>query len=535
MQNVNARRRFLTLTSSAMIAGGIRASWAVETPSSANALLDLSATAAAKAIRQGEIKAEAYVAALLARAERWKSLNAFRTLHPETVLEAAREADKKRAAGAALGALHGVPIPVKDSVNTRALPTSNGTRALRDFRPDRDAEVLIPLLRAGAILMGKTNLHELSCGWSTNNQAFGPVLNPYDTQRTPGGSSGGSAAAVASRTAPMAIGEDTYGSIRVPATFCGLAGLRCTFGRYPAAGIMPLGKNKFDQVGPLARSVDDLVLFDSVVTGARDPIHARSLRGVRIGISPDFLADGIDSETGAIVDQALARAQSSGATLVHAEFPESLRNASAVVRSILGYELLASFAAFLADNRTGVSLEQLIAQASPNLAPLLQASRNPGPAAEYAKLLEQMTEIRKATVEYFHEHRLDVIAFAPALMPAFPQGDAQQVQINGHAVELFTAIGRQIGLGSCASLACLVLPAGVTRAGLPVGVEFDGLPGTDRQLLALGLSLEAALGPIPPPGISVTGQVRPVSSPSRRRSRTSEVLRTAKKRRATCV
>jgi len=103
--------------------------------------------------------------------------------------------------------------------------------------------------------MGKTNLHELSCGWSSNNQAFGAVLNPYDLRRTPGGSSGGSAAAVAARVVPLAIGEDTYGSIRVPASFCGLAGLRCTYGRYPDGGVMPLGKNKFDQVGPLARVV----------------------------------------------------------------------------------------------------------------------------------------------------------------------------------------------------------------------------------------------------------------------------------------
>jgi indoleacetamide hydrolase len=503
MKPLELRRRFLALTSSAIIASGVRVSLA-ETPSSDDELTDLSAAAAAKAIRQGELKAEAYAAALLARAERWKSLNAFRTLHPESVLEAARAADKKRAAGAALGALHGVPIPVKDSVNTQALPTSNGTRALRDFRPHRDADVLIPLFRAGGILMGKTNLHELSCGWSSNNDTFGAVLNPYDTLRTPGGSSGGSAAAVASRMAPLAIAEDTYGSIRIPATFCGLAGLRCTYGRYPGGGMMPLGKNKFDQVGPLARSVDDLVLFDSVVTGARDRVIPRSLKGVRIGVSPDFLAAGIDPETETIVSRALERVQDAGATLVHAELPENLRRASDVVRTILGYELLASFATFLKDYDTGVSLDQLISEAGPSLVPLLEASKHPGTAAEYARLLRQMEEIRKATVDHYHQHRIEVIAFAPALMPAFPQGNAQQVQINGRAVDLFTAIGRQVGLGSCASLACLVLPAGTTRSGLPVGVEFDGLPGTDRQMLSLGLTLEQTLGRVPPPAIGVT-------------------------------
>jgi mandelamide amidase len=465
-------------------------------------LTELSARAATKAMREGDLKAETYATALLAQAERWKALNAFRTLHRESVLEAARAADEKRASGAALGPLHGVPIPVKDSVNTRALPTSNGTRALQDFRPDQDADVLKPLFGAGAILMGKTNLHELSCGWSSNNSTFGAVLNPYDLHRTPGGSSGGSAAAVAAHIAPIAIAEDTYGSIRIPATFCGLAGLRCTFGRYPARGMMPLAKNKFDQVGPLARSVDDLILFDSVVTGAREPIGARTLNGVRIGLSPEFLESGIDPEAGRIVAAALERVKEAGATLVHAELPENVRKASDVVRSILGFELIAAFTAFLRNYHTGVSLETLVSQAGPNLAPLLEASKHPGAQAEYTALLRQMDEIRAATVAHYRRHRIELMAFAPALTPAFPQGDSQQVVIDGRPVDLFTAIGRQVGLGSCASLACLVLPAGMTLAGLPVGVEFDGLPGTDRQLLSLGLSLERALGRIPPPRLA---------------------------------
>jgi mandelamide amidase len=471
-------------------------------PQNHDELTQLSARAAAKAMRDGDLKAETYAAALLAQAERWKALNAFRTMHPDSVLEAARAADKQRVSGAALGPLHGVPIPVKDSVNTRALPTSDGTRALRDFRPDQDADVLKPLFSAGAILMGKTNLHELSCGWSSNNHTFGAVLNPYDLHRTPGGSSGGSAAAVAARIAPVAIAEDTYGSIRIPATFCGLAGLRCTFGRYPARGMMPLAKNKFDQVGPLARSVEDLILFDSVVTRAREPIGARSLKGVRIGLSPEFLEAGIDAETGRIVAGALERIKDFGAILVHAELPDNVRKASDVVRSILGYELIASFAAFLRNYRTGVSLETLVSEAGPNLAPLLEASKHPGAQAQYAALLRQMEEIRTATLAHYRRHRIELMAFAPALMPAFPQGDAQQVQINGRSVDLFTAIGRQVGLGSCASLACLVLPVGMTHAGLPVGVELDGLPGSDRQLLALGLSLEQALGRIPPPRLA---------------------------------
>ena len=151
-------------------------------------LTDLSAVAAVTAMRKGDIKAEDYARALLDRAQRLESLNAFRTLDRKIVLEAARAADKARAAGAQLGPLHGLPIPVKDSVNTKALPTSNGTRALRNFRPKDDAAVLKTLLANGGILMGKTSIHELSYGWTSNNGVFGPVRNPYDPARVPGGS-----------------------------------------------------------------------------------------------------------------------------------------------------------------------------------------------------------------------------------------------------------------------------------------------------------------------------------------------------------
>jgi mandelamide amidase len=450
-------------------------------------------------MRAGEIRAEEYAVALLDWAERWQDLNAFRALNPESVREAARMADQRRATGAALGALHGLPLPVKDSINTKALPTTNGTHALAHFQPKQDAPILRPLFAQGAILMGKTNLHELSCGWTSNNQAFGAVLNPYDLTRTPGGSSGGSAAAVAAHVAPLAIGEDTYGSIRVPASFCGLAGLRPTFGRYSNAGVMPLAEHKFDQLGPLAREVRDLVLFDSVVTGAHEPLAPIALKQVRIAISPQYLNAGVDPEMSRIVDAALARLVSAGATLVHAELPQVLRNASDVERDILGYELLDSIGDFLKSQHTGVSLDELVAQASPNLAPLLQAARHPGSRAAYLALLQQMRQIKAAAIDYFRAHHVDAIAFPPTLMPAFPQGDAQAVEIAGVQVNLFTAIARNVGLGSCAGLACLVLPAGLTSTALPVGLEFDGPPGSDRRLLAIGLSLEQALGPIKPP------------------------------------
>jgi indoleacetamide hydrolase len=464
--------------------------------------IDLTAVEAVAALRSGELRAEEYADALLARAERLSDLNAFITLRPDEVRRAAREADRRRASGHALGRLHGLPIAVKDSLDTRSLPTSNGTRALRGFRPKHDAGVLEPLLAEGAIIMGKTNLHELSCGWTSNNAAFGPVLNPYDRTRTPGGSSGGSGAAVAARMAPLAIGEDTYGSIRVPATFCGIVGLRPTFRRYPNDGVMPLSLNRFDQVGPLARSVGDIALFDAVVTGERAPIGRVALPGVRIGTS-EFLMQGIDAQCRRVIEAALDRLKRAGAEIVPVELPGSLREASEVEQALLGHELLVGLSRFLAQEGTGVSVDELIAQAGEPLKPLLNAARHPGTAEDYRRAIERQHRIQAQAVELFHSSRIEALAFAPSLTAAFPQGDPQVLDIGGRSMSPFISIGRQAAIGSCASLACLVLPAGLTADGLPVGLEFDALPGNDRRLLALGLSLEQALGPIPPPTLHV--------------------------------
>lgn len=474
-------------TSTPAVAGGVEGS-----KSTHHDLNELTATQAVAALRNGDIKAEDYAEALLARADGLRVLNAFIALHPDEVRQAARDADRRRAQGRALGLLHGLPIPVKDSIDTKSLPTTNGTRALMHFRPRTDAGILLPLLAQGAFVMGKTNLQELSCGWTSTNAPFGPVLNPYDRSRTPGGSSGGSAAAVATRMAPLAIGEDTYGSIRVPATFCGLVGLRPTFERYPDDGVLPLSQRRFDQLGPLARSVRDVILFDSVLTGDLSPVHSRPLRGVRIGISP-FLMQGIDADCGHIFTGAMDRLRSHGAEIVPTELPASLQAASQVEGALLRYELLPGFAHFLAAQGSHVTVDEVIAQAGPSLKGLLAAARNPGSQQHYRLLEQQQQRMKAEAIAFFHAHRIDVLAFAPSLTPAFPLAGPSTA----------ASIGRQVAIGSCASLACLVLPAGMTPGGLPVGIEFDALPGTDRRLLSLGLSLESALGPIPPPPLQV--------------------------------
>src|SRR5881396_2228531 len=212
-----SRRNFLTgatvLVATSLIGKALDRS----TAEASTDLLELSATEAVAMLRRGDVKAEDYAAALLARCDAGKQLNAFISIAPDQVKEAARAADRRRAAGAFLGPLHGLPIPIKDSVNTRDYPTTSGTAALRSFRPKDDAPVVRALRDAGGIVLGKTNLHELSFGWTSTNLSFGAVKNPYDPTRIPGGSSGGTAVAVATRMAPLGVAEDTAGSIRVPA------------------------------------------------------------------------------------------------------------------------------------------------------------------------------------------------------------------------------------------------------------------------------------------------------------------------------
>ncbi|MEO7743686.1 MAG: amidase family protein [Usitatibacter sp.] len=465
-------------------------------PAVGTGLHELTAVQAVAAMHSGEIGAEEYARALLGRAKGLAELNAFRTLDRELTLSLARAADQARARGAPLGPLHGLPIPVKDSVNTRDLPTSNGTRALRDFRPRADAPLLDRLFGAGAYLMGKTNLQELSRGWTSNNGAFGAVRNPYDPARVPGGSSGGSAAAVAARMAPLAVAEDTWGSIRVPAAWCGVAGLRPTHGRYPNGGVMALTLDRFDQVGALACTVGDLALFDRVASGDDRPIVEGSLRDVRLGVPAQFV-EGVGRDVERVVEDALRRLEAAGAVLVRAPLPDEALGAADAASTVIGFENLATISDYLAHEGTGLTFESMMAGVSPNIR-LRYASAPPTREARDAALT-RIEAMRSAIAAHFAWHRIEALVFPPLLATAPPLGDNHEVEIDGERIPLSVVVGRNTALGNCGRLSSLVLPAG-TAGGLPVALEFDALPGTDRRLLAIGFALERALGPIPAPG-----------------------------------
>src|SRR5579883_2092572 len=235
-------------------------------------LEELSLSAAASAIARGEVAAEAYAQALLARCAKGAALNAFIQLEPETVRAAARRADERRRRGDRLGPLHGVPLAIKDNLDTADYPTTGGTPGLASNRPKRNAPVVQKLLDAGALVLGKANMHELAYGVTNNNAASGAARNPYDPARIPGGSSGGTGVAVAARFAPAGIGSDTGGSVRIPCAFNGLVGLKVTFGRISLHGTMLLSWT-LDSIGPMARSVEDCALLLNALAAPdpRDP------------------------------------------------------------------------------------------------------------------------------------------------------------------------------------------------------------------------------------------------------------------------
>ncbi len=507
MGNQTSRREFIAMT--AAVAGATACGRVEQERSSmTNNLTELTAADAISAMRSGGLSAEQYAAALLDQCESWAHLNAWITLDRDKVLDAARAADAKRASGAVLGLLHGLPIPVKDSVNTSEYPTTAGTRALQDFQPAEDAELVRRLRAAGAIVMGKTNLHELSYGWSSNNLAFGAVRNPYDTSRIPGGSSGGTSAAIAARMAPIGIAADTQGSIRVPAALCGLYGFRPTQNRYPNGGVAPITA-LFDQVGPHSRAVNDLVLFDEIITGERfdwpaDPMAV--LDGARLGVAREFYFEMLHPDVERISNQSIQKLADAGAIIVEADVPNVRDLVAEITDPVQVYDTLPSFNAYLEASGADVSFDDVVAEVSEDIAGLFAeyvvagAPMRPTDEA-FARLRDERLPIfRQTMADYFADNRLDGMILPCTQMAAPPIGQDTEVELNGRMVPFAGVMGRNIASGSTTGIPGLVIPAGLDGDGLPVSIELDGPAGSDQRMLQLGLAIEQVLGHLPAPG-----------------------------------
>ena len=464
-------------------------------------LHDLGVAEAANAIRTGETTAEALADALLARAASHANLNAFIALDAERVHAAAREADRQRSSGATLGKLHGVPLALKDNLDTAEYATTGGTPGLAGNRPKRNAVIVEALLGAGAITLGKANLHELAYGITNNNAAHGPARNPYAPDRIPGASSGGTGVAVAARIAPGGIGSDTGGSVRIPAALCGIVGLRPTTGRWSQTGIVPISHTR-DTAGPMTRSVADCVLLDGVVTGGPTEVAPTALKGLRIGVPRKYFWDNLEPELAQLCESALLRLTDAGVALVDVDLSEEAAIDGEAGFPIALYETVTDLNKYLAEHGAGMDYAALVAKvASPDVKGILQSLIGAGavPEAVYRKALQQRSVMQDTYRRHFHEHGIAAIIFPTTPAPAVKIGEDETFMLNGQAMPTFATFIRNTSPGSVGGIPGISLPAGITKAGLPVGIELSGPPVSDHQLLAIAAAIEALLPRLPAP------------------------------------
>jgi indoleacetamide hydrolase len=455
----------------------------------------LGATDAVAMLGSGELGLEEYVEALVRRTERLSHLGAYVTFDGDAVVAAARRPE------ASSGPLHGLPIGIKDSIGTADMPTGAGTPGLDGWTPPVDAAVVGTLRASGATFTGKLALHELSTGVTSNNAHTGPVSNPYRLDHHTGGSSGGTAAAVAAGLIPVGLGGDTGGSCRIPAALCGCVGFRPTLGRWSQAGCVPISSTR-DTPGPLGRSVQDVRMLDAVVTGD-EPAATRSLEGLRLGVPRDPFYLGLEPAVAAIAEATLDLLVTQGAVLVEIDLsalPDVNRRSGLLIPA---YEAPREMAMYLLEHDAPFGAREVIDAIAGD------------PEREFWRLRIEASVYREALVVHrpalqslyalaFADHDVEALVLPTTPLPAVrqrPPGEDTTVVVAGQTLPLFPTYVRNTDPASGAGLPALSVPAGLTGDGLPVGMELVGPAGTDDMVLAIGESLEAARGPMPGPAL----------------------------------
>ena len=491
-------------------------------------LVDLTAAELLGQLSSGRLTSVEVARAYLDRIERLDGkVRAFLRVDREAALAQAQQIDRKRKAGQPVGRLGGLPVAVKDVLCTRGEPTTCASRILKDFRPPYDATVVARLKAADAVLIGKTNMDEFAMGGSTENSAFQVTCNPWKLDRIPGGSSGGSAACVAARMAPLAVGTDTGGSIRQPAGLCGVTGMKPTYGRVSRYGLVAFASS-LDQVGPLAQTAEDAAMLLEVLAG-HDPLDSTSIDrpvpkysetvrqvipGLRIGLVREHFGEGLDSEVEAAIREAIRVYQSLGATVKEVSLPHS-KYAVATYYVIAPCEASSNLArydgvhyGFRTDQRAMLAeLEaerKRLAQAGDRegLAALDNAmirmycrtrSEGFGPEvkrrimlgtyalsrgyydAYYLKALKVRRLIRQDFDRAFEQ--VDVIAGPVAPAPAFKIGEKIGDPLAMYLFDLYTVAANLAGIGG------ISIPCGFSRDGLPIGLQLQAPPFEEERLL----------------------------------------------------
>jgi aspartyl-tRNA(Asn)/glutamyl-tRNA(Gln) amidotransferase subunit A len=424
------------------------------------------------------------------------SLRAFITVTSEQALEQARQADRELAMGKDRGPFHGIPVALKDLFYTQGVRTTAGSRIYENFVPQMDATVVEKLLAAGAVLLGKLNMHELAYGITSANPHFGAVRNPWNPLHSPGGSSGGSGAAVATQMVFMAMGSDTGGSIRIPASFCGTVGLKPTYGRVSRFGVLPLGFS-LDHVGPLTRSVRDAALALNAIAGhdPRDPTSSRrpvvdympgdgcSIRGVRIGLPDAFFFEHLDEDVESAVSAAIARAERLGADVKPVRLPD-IPALNSVARIVLLCEASAVAEPYPEDRSLyGADVRALLDQGR-----LV-------PATDYINAQRLRRKMRREFDQVWNT--VDCLV-APATPNTAPRVGETTVRLGGRDEDVRLASTRLVRGVNALGYPALSLPCGLSGAGLPVGLQIIGPAFAEALLLRVGAALEDGGVGIPP-------------------------------------
>jgi len=475
----------------------------VPTPLSNAELVELSATEAVQLIRQGHITATALVSAVLERARQNRSLNAYISLDEAGALDRARQIDEQIRQGNKTGALLGVPLAIKDNIEVAGLPNTAGTPALEEFVPGQHAPVVRSLVDAGAIILGKTNMHELAFGITSNNRYFGAVGNPYQPDRFPGGSSGGTAAAVAGRMATAGLGTDTGGSVRIPAALSGLYGFRPSVGRYSRQGITPITRTR-DTAGPITRTASDLVLLDAVMAGISPDFAPANLQALRLGM-PRYLYKQVDRRIMPVIDNALQVLRGQGVELIETDFSEALAYLPRL-SPLTMYEAAEEIPAYLEAKLDGkLSFSAFIGRIAGTdvrhmFENFIAGEQRPSAEAYQLALQETLPDYREAVQRYFDDNRLAAMIFPTVVITARPiAGSERTILLNGEEVPTFQTVTRNTGPGSYAGIPGITIPVGLDKEGLPVALGLDGPYRSDRRLLAIALALEKVFGLLPPP------------------------------------
>ena len=437
---------------------------------------------------------------------RWRELNAFTYLDPR--FEASIEQPVATAAADASSGTDGPPaagfrIVVKDNIEVAGMPCTLATPALRKYVATSDAPAVSRLRHAGAEIVGKTNMHELAYGITSNNPTFGPVRNVHDLSCFAGGSSGGTAAAIAAGLVHSGLGTDTGGSSRIPAALCGIVGFRPTTGRYPMGGVALLSPTR-DVIGPMGRTVRDVAALDAVLAGMPSAnLAAIDLHDLRIGVPQEHFQENLHPDVSRALQHVVAALRDAGATLITADIKHIATANAAVSFPVVLYETKRALQTYLFHTRTNVTLARLYDEiASADVREIMgQVMSDSVPEDVYRKALTiSRPQLQRLYRDYFAALDIEAVLLATTPLPAQPiEGSDRFVTLNDAAVPTFATFIRNTDPASNAGIPGISLPAGLSPREdkestlLPVAIELDGPGGSDRRLLAIAAAVEAVV------------------------------------------